>query len=329
MKNLFTFVFSFILTISVIAQSPHKMSYQAVIHDATNNLLLNQVVGIKISILQGSVSGNAVYIETQTPTTNDNGLISLEIGGGIVSSGSFSTLDWANGPYFIKTEIDPTGGTNYTISGTTQLLSVPYALYAEKSGTSLSGDGTKVTAGTNITVTGSGSTDSPYVVNATGISNTHFVGENYGGGIVYYLYYYENMQHGLIVSSTDLSTGVRWYGGTNTNTMAYGVNTQAGKANTTLIIANQGYADGETYAARICNEYSSGGYGDWYLPSSYELTLLINERRVDGLADDCFYWSSTESNSESAWCSKRMGISNIELSTQKYTLFHVRAIRAF
>ena len=111
------------------------MSYQAVIHNSSNNLVTNQTIGMRISILQGSVTGTLVYVETQTPTSNSNGLVSLEIGGGSILTGSFATINWANGPYYIKTEIDYTGGTNYSISGTTQLLSVPYALYAEKSGT--------------------------------------------------------------------------------------------------------------------------------------------------------------------------------------------------
>jgi hypothetical protein len=110
------------------------MSYQAVIRDNSNALVTNQIVGMQISILQGSANGTAVYVETQTPTTNSNGLVSIEIGGGSVVSGNFATINWANGPYFIKTETDPAGGTNYSITGTSQLLSVPYAQYAEKSG---------------------------------------------------------------------------------------------------------------------------------------------------------------------------------------------------
>lgn len=86
---------------------------------------------MQISILQGSASGTAVYIETQEPTTNANGLVSIEIGDGTIVSGDFTTIDWTNGPYFIKTETDPTGGTSYTITGTSQLLSVPYALHAK------------------------------------------------------------------------------------------------------------------------------------------------------------------------------------------------------
>ena len=103
------------------------MSYQAVIRDAGNALVTNHAVGMRISILLGSVNGTAVYTETQTPTTNANGLVSIEIGG--VSG--FDAINWAAGSYFIKTETDPTGGTNYTITGVSQILSVPYALYSK------------------------------------------------------------------------------------------------------------------------------------------------------------------------------------------------------
>ena len=114
------------------AQSPEKMSYQAVIRDSDDNLITETQVGMQISILQDSESGTAVYVETQEPSTNANGLVSIEIGTGTTSY-DFSTIDWANGPYFIKTETDPTGGTDYTITGTSELLSVPYALHSVSS----------------------------------------------------------------------------------------------------------------------------------------------------------------------------------------------------
>lgn len=114
------------------AQSPQKMSYQAVIRNAANVLVSNSTVGVKISILQGSASGTVVYAETHSVGTNANGLATLEIGNGAVVAGNFTTINWANGPYFIKTETDPLGGTNYTISGTNQMLSVPYAFLSDK-----------------------------------------------------------------------------------------------------------------------------------------------------------------------------------------------------
>src|SRR5690554_7291409 len=104
MKKLFTFMVAVFLTATLWAQSPEKMSYQAVIRDASDNLITDTQIGMQISILQGSASGTAVYVETQVPTTNANGLVSLEIGAGTVESGDFATIDWANGPYFIKTE---------------------------------------------------------------------------------------------------------------------------------------------------------------------------------------------------------------------------------
>ena len=133
-KSLLTLAIAFTAVLTY-AQAPSTFSYQAVVRDATNDLVISSAVGTQISILQGTSTGTAVYVETHTPTTNANGLISLQIGDGTLVSGDFSAIDWSNGPYFIKTETDPTGGATYTITGTSQLLSVPYALYAETSGT--------------------------------------------------------------------------------------------------------------------------------------------------------------------------------------------------
>ncbi|MBZ0242810.1 MAG: fibrobacter succinogenes major paralogous domain-containing protein, partial [Bacteroidales bacterium] len=134
MGKLFTILVAVILTSSVFlsrqanAQSPQKMSYQAVIRNSDDALITEQLVGLKIRIRKGSESGDVVYTETQTPTTNVNGLVSVEIGGDT----GFGNIDWSAGPYFIETEIDPAGGTTYSITGTSQLLSVPYALYTDE-----------------------------------------------------------------------------------------------------------------------------------------------------------------------------------------------------
>jgi hypothetical protein len=138
---------SFQLT-TAFAQAPQKMSYQAVIRNAGNSLVTSSAVGMQVSILQGSPTGTAVYVETQTATTNANGLLTIEIGNGTPVTGTFAGINWAAGPYFIMTETDPTGGTSYTITGTTQLMSVPYALYAETSGSGVTGPtGPQGTAG--------------------------------------------------------------------------------------------------------------------------------------------------------------------------------------
>jgi hypothetical protein len=125
------------LTAIIYAQAPNKMSYQAVIRDTNNTLVDSSPIGMRISILQGTDIGTPVYIETQTINTNSNGLISTEIGSGQIVSGTFSTINWANGPYFIKTETDINGGSNYDITSSSQLMSVPYALFAAASGNSI------------------------------------------------------------------------------------------------------------------------------------------------------------------------------------------------
>jgi hypothetical protein len=133
MKQTFLFTLLLLQCFWGFAQAPNKMSYQAVIRNSNNTVVSNHAVGMRISILQGTAIGSSVYTETQSPTTNANGLIAIEIGTGTILSGSFANIDWANGPYFVKTETDPNGGSNYTLTGTSQLLSVPYAMYAKNS----------------------------------------------------------------------------------------------------------------------------------------------------------------------------------------------------
>ena len=115
---------------NLFSQAPNLMSYQVVIWDASGNLVSEKTVSIKISILQGSVTGTSVYSETHRVQTNVNGLVSLMIGGGTNATGKISDINWGGGSYFLKTETDPTGGNSYTIIGTTQLVSVPYSLFS-------------------------------------------------------------------------------------------------------------------------------------------------------------------------------------------------------
>lgn len=400
------FTFCFLLSAS-FAQAPQKMSYQAVIRDGSTNLVTSHAVGMRISILQSGPNGTTVYVETQNATTNANGLVSIEIGGGTPVTGTFATIDWSAGPYSIKTETDPTGGINYeSIVGTSELLSVPYALYAKtvasytetdptvkaiqgivkSNGTTISA----ATAGTDyLTPTGSAATLTGFPIlnqNTTGSAasftgsltgdvtgtqgatvvgnsavigkvltgyvsgagtvtatdnilqaiqklngnTTHSIGESYGGGIVFYIY--DNGQHGLIAATTDQSTGIRWYAGTFTYTLVYADGVGAGKANTAILIANQGYGDGGTYAVRICNEYSvtMGGvtYGDWYLPSKFELNLLYLQKAMVGGFSSGKYWSSTDGiGNGQAWA--QFFSVGTQFWEPKNVPDYVRAIRAF
>ena len=309
MKKLFTILLAVFLTATVWAQSPNKMSYQAVIRNASNNLVTSTAVAMQISILQGSTGGSAVYVETQTPTTNFNGLVNIEIGGGTVVSGNFSTINWANGPYFVKTETDPdgaTGGIAYTITGTSQLLSVPYALYAANAGT------------------------------ATGGGNfTHYIGEEYGGGVIFHLWKDNaGVEHGLIVALTDQSTSQAW---SNVTSAAIGTSAQSswdGLSNSNSIVGQAGHTSS---AAKLCLDLVSGGQSDWYLPSIQELNMLWNNyytvtralSQISGATQlsNSAYWSSSEYNLSYAWTFSCLGGAAVNYS--KTSTFCVRAVRAF
>ncbi len=309
MKQFFTFLFAILFFSIVSAQTPDMMSYQAVVRNSSNSLITNTQVTMQISILQGSMTGTPVYVETQTPSTNENGLVSIQIGNGIAVSGNFSAINWANGPYFIKTETDPdgsNGGIQYTISGTSQLLSVPYALYAKAAG-------------------------------STASTPAHYVGELYGGGVVAWV---DNTGlHGLIVSMVDLSTAQAWSNvtGTAINT----TNDWSGVTNTTAITGQSGHTSS---AAKLCADYSNTNYGtgvytDWYLPSVAELNQVWNNfyEVQKALTNDgntattplvrTYYWSSSEYYTYEAWFySFFYGYS---YTYGKYYTLYVRAVRAF
>lgn len=141
MKKNILFGLLFACASAAFAQVPSKLSYQAVIRSSSGAVVANTPIGMRISILQGSSTGATVYAEVYTPNpvSNSNGLISVEIGGGTVITGTWAGIDWSKGPFFVKTETDIKGGNNYTLTSINQLLSVPFALYAEKSGSSTPG----------------------------------------------------------------------------------------------------------------------------------------------------------------------------------------------
>lgn len=148
MKFKLSILFFLFVTLSY-AQAPQVINYQAIARDAGGNIVTNSI-GIKFRILQGSTSGTLVYEETHTSTPSSAGIFNVGIGGGTVVSGNFSLINWQNAPYFLEVSIDPAGGTSYTTIGTSQLLSVPYALYAEKAGNAAAysaGNGISVSSG--------------------------------------------------------------------------------------------------------------------------------------------------------------------------------------
>ena len=248
------------------AQAPQSFKYQAVVRDGSGEIIADQQVGLQVSILQGSTTGIAGSVEPHTPTTNGFGLINLEIGKGTVVSGDFSGIDWGSDSYFIKMEIDASGGTSYTEMGVSPLLSVPYAKYAEQAG------------------------------------KKYHIGDSAFGGIVFWVD--ETGKHGLVTSKSDQHTYIRWrdIDGVNRITNATGDGIGAGEMNTMLIIAMQTNDNTSgNFAAKLCAnliETENGiDYCDWYLPSKYELNLMYINLHQSGIGDfgTIPYLSSTES----------------------------------
>lgn len=308
MRILSLVAFTVLASVGVLAQSPQLLSYQAVVRDAGNILVTQSPVGMRVSILQGSPNGPAVYVETHAPTTNANGLASVAVGGGTVVSGSMVAIDWSAGPYFIKTETDPAGGTAYSIVGTTQLLSVPYALYASNAGSLTSGSG----------------------------SFSHYIGEQFGGGVIFYLWKdSQGNEHGLIVDLNDLSSSQAW---SNVTTNLIGSDAQSswnGLSNSDAIVAQSGHVSS---AAGLCLNSTNGGYNDWYLPSIQELNALWNNylpvaitlESIPGATSlqPIYYWSSTEYLNNLAWYFYFLSGFGDGYDAKTGTN-HVRAIRAF
>jgi hypothetical protein len=128
------------LTVSfAYAQAPQGIKYQAVARNAGGNIIANQNVSLRFSIHSGSVTGPVVFSETQSATTNQYGLFSVKIGYGVPVAGSFSSISWGSASMYLETELDAAGGTNYVSMGISEMLSVPYALYAESAGNSAAG----------------------------------------------------------------------------------------------------------------------------------------------------------------------------------------------
>ena len=156
MKKIYTLLSAVLLSASLWAQAPQSFSYQAVVRGANNALVIDKVVGMKVSILQGSENGTVVYSESHSSKSNSNGLVSIAIGTGNVLSGVFTKIDWSNGIYFIKTETDPLGDTAYALSSISQLLSVPYALVSNNGISRISefGDSLVLTNGKSVIIPG-------------------------------------------------------------------------------------------------------------------------------------------------------------------------------
>lgn len=307
------------IALNSYGQSPEGFKYQAIVRDAGNLILTNQTVGMRLAIKQGSSSGTTVYSETFTETTNAYGLVNLEIGTGTTTH-NFSTIDWANGPYFILTAIDLTGGTSYVAMGTSQLMSVPYALHAKSAENvvndqvndadadptneiqTISRTGTIVTlnngGGTfedsvGIYTPGAGIDITNNVVSTTEPTYTIGLWPELGG---YVFWVSSNGKHGLVAETQD-----------------------------------QDYAsffESQNIISDTTNHSADGKiFRDWRMPTKYELNeMFVLQSSIGGFTAG-YYWSSTELNSDFVW---RQYFSNgNQQASSKSTPSSIRAVRTF
>jgi hypothetical protein len=310
MKKLYTLI-AFLVIATINAQAPQGFNYQATVRNSSGELIINQNINFKFNIMLNSSTSVPVYSETHYVPTDDVGQVNLTIGTGTPTTGPFSSINWGSGTYYLGIELNT--GAGYVAMGTTQLLSVPYALYANNAGSAAS------------TISGL----------------THYIGELLGGGIVVSVWKTNGEEHGLIVSLTDLSTGIPWTTPAFQNTLI-GPSAQSprdGFANTNAIVAQAGL--GTDYAAGLCRAYNAGGFTDWYLPATYELkvigasqNLIFNSQLLDASNGfqpinniDYYYWSSTEDSNNYPWAynfGNGLTDNNAKGNTQP-----VRAVRRF
>ena len=355
MKKIIILFAIMLFSINIKAQAPQKMTYQAVIRNSNNQLAQLQEIGMQISILQGSATGTAVYVERHFPKTNENGLVTIEIGSGTVVNGDFSAIDWSAGPYFLKTETDLRGGSNYTISGTTQLLSVPYALYA-KTAENLQGgivetdpvfsksvaadikqsDITKWHNKQGPMAAGSGIEFHKNKMGITTVSEKHYkIGDFAHDGVVFYVD--ESGEHGLVVYFKE---GDFAWSKVYTRTYATGQHIYAGQMNTNQIrafVAATG-ASIQDYPLLVDDfNISNSSFGDWYVPSIRELVLMnynlnaINatlKAHYGDIIQKETYWSSSEYDSKYAETFSFLH-NVIYVRTDKKEEHYVRLVRRF
>jgi len=289
--------------------------YSSLTGTPSNVSSFNNDAGYLSTEVDGSITNEiqALTISNDTVYLSNGGFVKLPAGFDAQYSSLTGTpsnvSSFNNDAGYLSTEVDGSITNEIqTISrtGTTVTLNNGGGTYTDSVGV--------YTQGTGIDITNN-------VISAT-VGTTLDIGDSYQGGIIFWLD--ATGQHGLIAATADQNTGIQWYNGTSTVTNAVRDGIGAGKFNTERIIAKQGAG---AYAAQICANYQGGNYGDWYLPSKYELNLLYQRRAVVGGFAIQWYWSSSEDISSHAW-NQYFGNgsqSNINKSNTRY----VRAVRAF
>jgi hypothetical protein len=334
MKKSYTILAALLLTAITFAQAPEGFNYQAVVKDAAGDIMVSTTIGVQVQLRETSIAGSVIYTETHSPTTNANGVFNLIVGQG-TSTDTFNTIDWANDLHFLEISMDITNGSAYVSVGTTQLMSVPYAVQA-------------ATAATATTLPNG--IDQGYIealeariaaldtrLTALEPLPTANVGDLRAGGVVFWVDPADNTR-GLVCALSDYATRVAWgCSGANLpsvpdviNFPPVGPGTEIGDGitNTNGILTDCPTAPAALAARSLGPE--------WFLPSAKALNEMILHRAIinatastNGGANftDNFYWSSTEADYGNAWLQNFAN--GYQLYYGKDYPFNVRAVRAF
>jgi hypothetical protein len=308
---------------------PPGIPYQAVVRNANGSVAANTGVTTRFTLHQTTADGAVEFQETHSLTTNAQGLMATVLGQGTAVQNTFANINWANTTKFLQVEVDL--GNGYVDIGTQQLMSVPYALYAA--------NGPQGAQGPQGPAGADGASGPQGVQGPAGVGGfTHWVGESFGGGVVFHVFKDDQgVEHGLVVSLSDLSSGAQW--GLYQTDIVNCESSWDGASNTAAIIA-AGVEIGS--AAQLCDAYEGGGFTDWYLPSLDEWNLMYDARYnlnkslsvlpggvIFELGPPKYYWSSSEYGSNRAWrFDFKYGIPSYD-SVDKNSFFDIRAVRAF
>jgi hypothetical protein len=308
------------------AQAPQGIPYQAAARNSSGAILASTAISVRFTIRDSVATGAIKYRETFSVTTTAQGMFSVNVGQGTVVSGSFAGINWGTNAKFMQVEMDPAGGASYIDMGTTQLMSVPYALNTASFKFRVSAIGDTVYSGNGsfVIIPGSSAANTPLTI-----------GMSYGGGKIAYILvpgdpgYITGETHGLIAAPSDQSTSIQWYNGSYITTGATGTALGTGMSNTNAIVAAQGAG---SYAAKLCADLVLNGYGDWYLPSINELHKLYSNRSSIGEFTTDSYWSSSELSSSEGVANLALAIffgTGATYGDSKHVANRVRAVRSF
>ncbi|MFT7628896.1 MAG: hypothetical protein ACI9OS_002562 [Ulvibacter sp.] len=320
MKNALSIVLLLLLSVGIYAQAPEGFNYQALAKDAAGNIIVSTTIGVQIQVRETSIAGSVIYTETHSPTTNANGVFNLIVGQG-TSTDTFNTIDWANDLHFLEISIDITNGSGYVSVGTTQFMSIPYALQAT----------------TAIELTGG--IDQGYIVAleariAALEPQPAVIGDIREGGVVFWVDPTDNT-HGLVCAFTNHVSTVQWACSntdlinvpnvTSSPPSGLGAEIGDGMSNTSAILIDCPTAPTALWARSVG--------ADWFLPSAKELNeMYVNKVTLEAVPGfEVFgglsYWSSTENVSNNAWLQNFD--SGYQVNANKIYPSSVRAVRAF